>query len=391
MKILHTADWHLGKSFNNYSLLEEQAYILKQFAQIVAQQKPDVVLLAGDIYDRSVPPADAVRLFDEIMSEVILDLKIPVIAIAGNHDNSDRVNYCNYLLRKQGLHIFGRIELSIREQGPYIDPVVLSDEFGEVYFYPVPYTEPEVLRYFAQEENIRSHEQVMKWLIDNIQTQHPAGQRAVFMGHAFIRGGTESESERKLLVGGAAEIPAGLYAFFDYTAFGHLHQAQSFLEGKLRYSGSILKYSFSEAHHHKAVLLVDLDAQGNTQVEKIPLVPRKDVKRIQGEIKARKFELDKEVANLQREDFLEVTLLNQEIVPNAMQIVQESFPNAMTLKWPHLQRTARESSLTSEKLHKMSENDLFLDFYKRFMHQDLDKNKQSVLEKTIQKIKKGEE
>ncbi len=380
MKILHTADWHLGKSFNNYNLLEEQRSVLQHLLEIVRREKPDMMLLAGDIYDRSVPPAEAVRLFDEIMSEIILECKVPVIAIAGNHDNPERINYCNYLLKRQGLHIFGSIQIPLQ-------PIVMEDAFGEIYFYPIPYTEPEVLRYYTRDDKIRSHEQVMQWVVQHIQEKHPAGKRKVLIGHAFIGGGTESESERQLLVGGAAHISPSLFTDFDYVALGHLHQPQVFLEGKMRYSGSLLKYSFSEAHHQKSVCLLEMDGEGKVQTRLLPLIPPKDVRRIKGKIENRIFQLSQEEADLQTEDLLEVTLENEEIVPNAMQIVQKQYPNAMTLKWPQLQRVVNQSRLTSEHLHKMTERDLFSDFYKRFRGKDLSKEKQVIIEQAIQQLK----
>ncbi|MDX2305751.1 MAG: exonuclease SbcCD subunit D [Microscillaceae bacterium] len=382
MKILHTADWHLGKSFNNYNLLEEQAHVLHSLVSIVREHKPDVMLLAGDIYDRSVPPAEAVRLFDEIMSEIILELKVSVICIAGNHDNPERINYCNYLLKKQGLHIFGNLQIPVT-------PVILKDSDGEVYFYPVPFTEPEVLRYFTRQDQIRTHEDVMRWIIQDIQTKHPKNTRSVLIGHAFISGGTESESERQLMVGGSSEIPASIFSDFNYVALGHLHQAQDhFLNGRLQYAGSVLKYSFSEAHHQKSVVLIDMDKSGLINSQRITLKPRKDVKRIQGFIQDRTFHLSQDVPNLESEDFLEVTLENVEIVPNAMQIVQKIYPNATTLKWPNLNRTVKESRLTTAQINKMNESELFMDFYKRFVGKELDEDKKTVLHQTIKKVKK---
>lgn len=380
MKILHTADWHLGKSFSNFNLIEDQAFVLKNFVKIAEAQKPDVILLAGDIYDRSLPPAEAVSLFDEILSILILDLKIPVIAIAGNHDSAERINYCNYLLKRQGLHIFGGVELPIQ-------PVILNDEFGEVYFYPLPYTDPETLRFITKDDTIKSQEDTYRYLTQDIIQNHPEGKRKVLIGHAFIAGGTESESERKLVVGGTAQISVDLFKDFDYAAFGHLHQAQTFLNGKLAYSGSILKYSFSEVSGYKSVVAVNLDKNGFADSQRIPLNPQKDVRKVKGKIEDREFIMTENENGMSKEDFLEVSLENVEVVPNAMQIIQKAYPNAMSLKWANLYKPIHTNRLTSEKLSKMNETELFADFYQKFKGRELDTEKQKIIIEAVKEIK----
>jgi exonuclease SbcD len=383
MKILHTADWHLGKTLNNFNLLEDQRYVLDNFIAIAKAEKPDVILLAGDIYDRSLAPAEAVTVFDEVMSALILDLKIPVIAIAGNHDSAERVNYCNYLLKRQGLHIFGSVELPLK-------PVIMTDAFGEVYFYSIPYTDPETLRFLTKDDTIRTHEDTYRYLINQILENHPQEKRKVLIGHAFVSGGAESESERQLLVGGAAQIPVSLFQDFDYVALGHLHQPQTFLEGRLVYAGSVLKYSFSEVRSNKSVVLVNLDAKGFSDSQKIALKPLRDVQKIRGVIENREFRVSEQSPQVQAKDFLEVTLENEEIVPNAMQIIQKSYEHTMALKWANLYKPANQHRLTTEKLAQMNEIDLFADFYQRFKGKDLDMNKQKIIKETITEITREE-
>ncbi len=383
MKILHTADWHLGKSFNNYQLLEEQAKMLEKLTQIIEAQKPDVVLLAGDIYDRSVPPANAVKVFDETISKIILELKTPLIAIAGNHDSPERIGFGAGLLQKQGLHISGSIELPIR-------PIILSDEFGEIYFYAIPYTEPETLRYLSKNDDIKTHQDVFDWILSQIKAQHPTGKRAVLVGHAYISEaeGNDSESERTLLVGGAAHVRADTFEFFDYVALGHLHRPLSFLGEKVKYAGSLMKYSFSEAPYAKSVLMLEMNAKGTFTHERILLKPSKEVHRVKGEIEDKKFRLTETKLDIQKEDFLEVSLQNEEIVPNAMQIIQREYPNAMVLRWPELPKITSKSRLTTEQVVSMSEFELFQDFYTFFTKKELDKPKKEVITKVITQINK---
>ncbi len=393
MKILHTADWHLGKSFNNHQLLEEQKYALAQIIEMVKKHQPSVVLLSGDIYDRSVPPADAVRVFDEVLSKIILELKTPVIAIAGNHDSPERIGYGAGLLEKQGLHITGMLSLPVK-------PVVLTDQFGEIYFYPIPYTEPETLRFLLRdtadaEKEIRTHVQVMEYLVADIEAKHPKGKRAVMIGHAFVAEAKEdtSESERDLMVGGAAYIPSEVFSFFDYVALGHLHKPLSFLGGKLKYAGSLFKYSFSEANYAKSVVLLEMGAQGEITHERLPLIPEKEVRRVKGRIKERKFYLEEDTKiEIQKEDLLEVSLLNEEVVPNAMQIIQKSYPNALVLKWTQLPSISQIAKLTTASIRDMSEEQLFHDFFKNMTQKTLeqDKEKAEVLINTIKEIKQGE-
>lgn len=364
MKILHTADWHLGKYLNNFSLLDDQKYILQQFIGLVKTHQPDVILLAGDVYDRSVPPAEAIKLFDEVMSEIILELKIPVIAIAGNHDNPQRVGYCNAILEKQGLYMFGQLTTS----PPLLTlpQVTLKDAFGEVHFFPIPYTEPETLRYFikenGEESTIRNHHDTLAWITQKIKNQCPTGRR-VLIGHAFVAGGEASDSERDLLVGGAAYIDAKLFEDFTYTALGHLHRPQSFGEN-VRYAGSPLKYSFSEAHHAKSVTLLTLDGNGIAEEMVIPLIPLRDMHRINGVIENYEFKITSK-NQVSSDDFLEVTLENEQHFLNPMSIVQKAFKNAMHLRRAENIRKRKTQGIDASNLKDMTEMDLFIAFYQK--------------------------
>ncbi len=373
MKILHTADWHLGKHLNNFNLLEDQRHILQQFISLAKAHKPDIILLAGDVYDRSMPPADAIKLFDEVMSEIILVLKIPVIAIAGNHDNAQRVGYCNAILEKQGLYMFGQLGEKPLTALPQI---TLNDEFGEVHFFPIPYTEPETLRHLitqeATETPIRTHQDVMKWITDKIETQCPTGRR-IIIGHAFVAGGEASDSERDLLmVGGAAHIEANTFEKFTYTALGHLHRPQNFGQ-KVRYAGSPLKYSFSEAHHAKSVTLFTLDANGvQDNITQIPLIPLRDMHRVKGVVEDFAFRITSAGSeHISTEDFLEVTLENEQNFLNPMSIVQKSYKNAMHLRRAESTQKRKTQGIDANNLKHMTEADLFTAFFKR-CHADKD-------------------
>lgn len=377
MRILHTADWHLGKSFKNNDLSGNQHHALQQLTELIRSEKPDVLLIAGDIYDRAIPPAHAIELFDEVMSDIVLGLKLPVVAIAGNHDSAARIDYFNGLLQRQGLYIFGKPGICA--------PVVLHDAYGEVHFHPIPYTEPED---FQQSDGVffDSHEAIMRHVVENIAKNMSPRARHVAVGHAFISGGESSDSERALLsVGGASVVPADVFAPFCYTAQGHLHRPQSFMSGRVRYSGSLLKYSFSEADHQKAFLMVEIDRKGNVQIEKIPIAHRQDVRRVQGYVHEGVFRLADNQAAVHRDDFLEVTLLNEEPVINAMEIVQRQYPNALELRQPNAFRRMSENGISTEQFSKMDDVQIVREFFLRYLP-NLDTTQEKIITQIIREI-----
>lgn len=379
MRILHTADWHLGKSLKNFDLLDEQRHALQQLTNLIRSEKPDVLLIAGDIYDRAIPPARAVELFDEVMSEIVLGLKVPVVAIAGNHDSAERIDYFNGILQRQGLHIFGKPGVG--------KPVILHDVHGEVHFHPIPYTEPTNLR-LSEDENafFDSHEAVMRHLVENIVNQMSSQARHIAIGHAFISGGESCESERALLsVGGASIVPADVFAPFHYTAQGHLHRPQSFMDGRVRYSGSLLKYSFSEADHQKTFLMVTMDEKGNVQTEKIPIAHRQDIRRVQGYVRNGTFQLAENQTAVNQNDLLEVTLLNEEPVINAMETVQRQYKYALELRQPNAYRSLSENRLSTEQLSKMDDKEITREFFLRYLP-DLDATHEKIITQIIREI-----
>lgn len=379
MRILHTADWHLGKSLKNFDLLDGQQYALQQLTDLIRSEKPDVLLIAGDIYDRALPPARAVDLFDEVISEIVLGLKVPVIAIAGNHDSAERIDYFNGLLQRQGLHIFGKPGISM--------PVVLCDAHGEVYFHPIPYTEPTALC-LPEDDKSRfdSHEAVMRHLVENIAKGMSSQARHVAVGHAFISGGEGCESERALLsVGGASVVPAEVFTPFQYTAQGHLHRPQSFMDGRVRYSGSLLKYSFSEADHQKVFLMVEMDEKGNVQTEKIPIAHKQDIRRVRGYVRNGVFQLADNQSSVHQDDLLEITLLNEEPVINAMEIVRRQYAGVLELRQPNAYRNTSESRLSTEQLSKMDDREIAREFFLRYLP-DLDATHEKIITQIIREI-----
>ena len=245
MRILHTADWHLGKLFYGSYLTEEQDYVLKhQFLPLIKDEGIDAVVLAGDVYDRSLPPTEAVALFDEIATKITAELKVPFLVISGNHDSAARLSFASRLLSSQGLYIAGELE---RMTGP----VWLDDEDGPVAFLLAPYAEPAVVRHFFGDDSLRSHQEALAALLSWQQGQIPQGMRTVCAAHAFVAGGLAGDSERPLSIGGSDQVGSDLFTSFSYTALGHLHGPQQITTPTIRYAGSLLKYSFGEARQKK--------------------------------------------------------------------------------------------------------------------------------------------
>ena len=272
MRILHTSDLHVGRTLGNLSLLEDQAAVLDQIADIASQEKVDVVVIAGDIYDRAVPSAEAVALVDRFLVRLVVHDKRKVLAIAGNHDSPERIGFTANILKELDLHLRGTLD--------DLSPVVIDDDDGPVAFHLLPYAEVAIARQHARRTTgapdapaddaddaeapgaIRDHQAAMSHLVAASLAAGPAVARRVAVAHAFVTGGEASDTERDLSVGGASQVAAGTFGAFAYVALGHLHRAQRMGADRVRYSGSPLKYSLKEADHAKSVTIVDLDRAG---------------------------------------------------------------------------------------------------------------------------------
>ena len=278
MRFLHTADWHLGRLFHSRSLVDDQAHVLDQLVALVRDTRPDAVLIAGDVYDRAVPPPEAVNLLDDTLSRIVIGEGVPVIMIAGNHDSPDRLGFGSRLLAARRLTIASRPRADV-------EAVAFDDAHGRVVVYPLPYSEPAVVR-DAFALDTADHDVALGRQLDAVRARHRTGDRSVVLAHAFVAGGAASESERPLSVGGSGAVASGRFAGFDFVALGHLHRPQRLGAENIGYSGSLLKYSLSEADHDKSVSLVELGAAGDVRVEHVRLTPRRDLRVIHGELAA---------------------------------------------------------------------------------------------------------
>lgn len=338
MRFLHTADWHLGKLLHGEHLTAEQRGLLRQLCTIVDEESPDVVLMAGDVYDRSVPPSDAVELLDDALCELVLELDTPVVAIAGNHDSPDRLDFGSRILRGQGLHVFSKLRA---EPGL----VTIEDEHGPVHIAGLPYAEPPQARHVFDDPDLQTHDDVVAAQTEAARAACPDGERAIAVAHVFAQGGEPADSERPLAVGGAETVHVSRFDGFDYVALGHLHRRQQVGAPHIQYSGSLMKYSFDETGHDKSVHLVEMDAEGDCSVDRIPLTPERDLRRVEGTLS----EIQENPApDENAQDYVWVTLENDGPVVDAMSRIRETYPNALHVEHPYRREEGRLEGLAEE-------------------------------------------
>lgn len=278
MKIVHTSDWHLGRTLHGYSLVEDQTYILNQLVEYLIKEDIELLIIAGDIYDKSTPSEEAVALFNTFLSQVIGKLRIPTIIISGNHDSNTRIHFGSELFASQHLYMVGKCEKG------YQHVTIQGSETIDVYM--IPYTEPAYIREIAQDEQIKHHEDAMRYIVKQIEKEKK-DRASIVVTHAFVAGGDISDSERRLCAVGTAQmVSADCFKAFTYTALGHLHKPQPIGSEKVRYSGSLLKYSISEANQKKCFVKFEIIEGQLMHIEEIALKPKRDLKIVQGPIEA---------------------------------------------------------------------------------------------------------
>lgn len=324
MKLMHLADLHIGKRVNEFSMLEDQQYILTEIINSIDEIKPDVVILAGDIYDKAVPSAEAVELFDDFLVR-LSERERKVFVISGNHDSAERIAFGGRLMDKSGIY------MSPVYHGD-IQPISLEDAFGAVNFYMLPYVKPAHVRRFFPEHEIVTYTEALQAAIDqmNIDTN----QRNVLITHQFVTGAMRTESE-EISVGGTDNVDARVFAGFDYVALGHLHRAQKCGSDYIRYSGTPLKYSFSEAKDVKSITIVDLKEKGEIDLSFVPLIPKRDLVEIKGTYQELTLKSFYE-GTTYREDYMHITLTDEEDIPDVLTKLRVIYKNIMKLDYDNL-------------------------------------------------------
>jgi len=387
IKLIHTSDWHLGRIFYKTHLTEDQAYLLDQFIGIVRDERPDVVLIAGDVYDRSTPPVEAVELLDDTLSRIVLGLEIPTIVIAGNHDSPERLSFGSSLMHSKGLHIVGLPESGI--------PIGMADESGSVWFVPIPYAEPAVVRDRLGAGEAKDHDAAMavqvKAALQAAEAAARQGDRVVAVAHAYVAGGEQSESERPLTLGGTGAVDVGHFAPFSYVAMGHLHRPQTLAGSRVRYSGSLMKYSFDEADHAKSVTVVDICEAGEAAVRTVLLAPRRDVRRVCGTFEE---VVRGPASGVNRDDYIMACLSDPDPVWDCMNRLREVYPNIMQVDWSAgLGGAGGPERLAGAGVDHRSrtELELFCEFWEQVTGEPMGEDETAAVVALLEQVKAGRE
>lgn len=347
MKFLHLADLHLGRQLNDLSLLEDQAWILQQIVDTAEAEKVEAVLIAGDIYQRSSPQAEAMALFDRFVSQLAAR-KIAVCAISGNHDSALRISYFSSLIREAGVHVSETFTGELQH-------VTLRDNFGEVVVWLMPFLRPAQVRRAWPEEKILTCQDAVAAVIRHADID--PRKRNILLCHQFVTGSQLAGSE-DLSVGGLDSVDAALFDVFDYVAMGHIHRPQTILRDTVRYAGSPLKYSFDEAEHHKSLTLVDIQDKDDIVVRTLPLYPLRDLRRVEG--------LLADVINMPySEDYVWVTIHDELPPPDAKVSISVTFPNMLKFSVVNSRTQYDLDVLATEAIEHKSVAELFADFYRK--------------------------
>jgi len=378
MKFIHTSDWHIGRQFHNVSLLDDQRHVLEQLVVYIEQHSVDALVIAGDIYDRAIPPAAAVELLDDLLTKICIEMQVPVILIPGNHDSAQRLRFGSRQLSQAGLHILGDLQ-------KVTEPVVISHADGNVAFYGMPYNDPETVRNLLGEP-VSTYDEAHSFLVEQIIAGKSDDVRNVLISHCFIDGAQESDSERPLSIGGSDRVSYQPCMPFDYVALGHLHSPQYKGADHIRYCGSLLKYSFSEQHHQKGVTLVEMNASGLQSTKHLPLSPLRDMRVLEGELNTL---LEQGKVDPNSEDYLLIRLTDRHAILEPMSKLRVVYPNVLQLEKPGMLETG-EQQMSRDKL-KRGELDMFRDFFVQVSGQSLTDEQNDAIEKTIKEIHKQEQ
>lgn len=373
MRFIHLSDLHIGKKVNEMSMLEDQKYILKEILQIIDEKKVEGVWVAGDVYDKSIPPLEAVRLWDEFLTE-LADRELPVFIISGNHDSAERLAFGSHILDSRKIYISPVFEDTVR-------PITVEDKFGEIDIYLLPFVKPSTVRHVYPEETIESYQDAVDTAIAHMQVD-PA-RRNVLLAHQFVTGSEKCDSE-EVSVGGVDNIAADTFDVFDYVALGHLHGPQQAGRETVRYCGTPLKYSFSECIHKKSALIVDMEEKGDIRLCPVPLHPLHDFREIKGtymEVTAKDFYQDTNTR-----DYLHVTLTDEEDIPDAIGKLRTIYPNLMRLDYDNKRTREGKEFRLEEQVEKKSPLELLSEFYELQNNQEMTEEQMKMAQQMIEKI-----
>lgn len=373
MRFLHLSDLHLGKRVNEFSMLEDQAYILKEILNIIDEQKVEAVLIAGDVYDKVIPSAEAVRLLDDFLTRIAAR-ELPVFLISGNHDSAERVAFGSRLMSSRQIYLSPVFESDV-------EPITISDRYGEIHIYMLPFVKPSLVKRVYPEEEIITYQDAVNAAVQHMQID--TDKRNILLAHQFVTGAARCDSE-ELSVGGLDDVDASIFDGFDYVALGHLHGPQKIGKETVRYSGTPLKYSFSEANQKKSVVIVDVEEKGKINIQQIPFLPKHDMREVRGtymEVTALDFYKD-----MKTDDYLHITLTDEEDIPDAIGKLRTIYPNIMKLSYDNLRTRAAVTVRGTAEVEEKSPMELLKEFYELQNNQPMTDEQEEIARGMMEEI-----
>ena len=381
MKILHTSDWHIGKRVNEFSMFENQEYVFKQIYDIIQNESIDVLIVAGDLYDKPIVDVSSINFLNNILVKIVKEFGINVILISGNHDSPDRISFGKEFLQNSGIYIEGKFN-------GVINKITLEDEFGDINFYPISYFDEVHVRQIYDDSSIKTSDDALKSIVDKLEVDYL--KRNIFIGHGYFSSKNgeqmiESDSERRLSIGGQEVMDVSVLKEFDYVALGHLHAPQKVLEDYIRYSGSIVKYSFSEMNHRKSVTVVEILQKGNLKIKQIELKSKYDMREIEGHLDLLLSESF--YKNLNTEDYYRIILHDSIGLSDPVSRLRKVYRNVMEVRFKDM-----ENSIISkyegdyENLDLSSPFKLFNDFYNFVSEKQLNEVQFKIVEDVIKDL-----
>lgn len=373
MKLMHLSDLHIGKRVNEFSMAEDQKYILAQILSIVEKEQVEGVILAGDIYDKPVPSAEAVQIFDGFLTN-LANYQIPVFVISGNHDSAERLAFGAQLMSKRGVYLSPVYEGTVEK-------ICVTDSYGQLFIYLLPFVKPSTVRHAFEEEEIGSYQEAVQTAVKHMAAD--PSKRNLLVAHQFVTGASRCESE-EVSVGGLDQVSVSIFDAFDYVALGHIHSPQHVGRETVRYCGTPLKYSFSEAEQEKSVTIVELKEKGEVTIRKVSLIPLRDMRKIRGtymEVTELSF-----YQGMNTADYIQVTLTDEEDIPDGLQKLRVIYPNLMRLEYDN--KRTRESRLVEGTItvEQKSEQELFEEFYELQNNQSMSELQEEFIGKLLREL-----
>ena len=378
MKLIHLSDLHLGKRVNEYPMIEDQEYILKKIINVIDDEKPDGVMIAGDIYDKSIPSAEAVQLFDSFLFQ-LAKRKLEVFVISGNHDSPERIAFGSRLMDTSGVHMSPVYNGDVK-------PFVLNDKYGAVNIYMLPFVKPANVRGIFDEE-IANYTDAVRCAISKMDID--TTQRNVLITHQFVTGAKRSESE-EISVGGTDNIDASVFAGFDYVALGHIHSPQNCGSDSIRYCGTPLKYSFSEADDKKSVTVVELSEKGTVSYRTVELIPKHDFVELKGTYDELTLRTNYDKTSRQ-EDYTHITLTDEEDIPDAVRKLRTVYHRLMKLDYDNKRTASNKNAAEASSEEFASPLELFSNFYRLQNNQSMSDEQESYIKELVDEIWEDEQ